>query len=131
GRTFPAATYFIPMRQPYASFAQTMLEVQKYPDLREYPGGPPRRPYDVTAHTLPLLMNVEAVPIERWEGAPPRIAAQLPVQDFAFSLPAALTGSRAPRIAYYKSWDEPMEGGWTRWTLDQHKLVYDTIKNER
>ena len=34
GRTFAAGTYVIPMKQPYASFAQTMLEVQKYPDLQ-------------------------------------------------------------------------------------------------
>ena len=131
GRTFPAGTYFIPMRQPYASFAQTMLEVQRYPDLREYPGGPPKRPYDVTAHTLPMLMNVEAVAIQEWQGPPPRIAEPLPEQSFAFALPPALSGPRAPRIAYYKSWEEPMEGGWTRWTLDQHRLAYDTVKNER
>ena len=24
-----------------------------------------------------------------------------------------------------------MESGWTRWTLDHHKLAYDTIKDAR
>jgi len=54
-----ADAYFIRMQQPYSLWAKALLEKQKYPDLRQYPGGPPKRPYDVTAHTLPLLMGVE------------------------------------------------------------------------
>jgi hypothetical protein len=131
GQQFAAGSYVIPMRQPYASFAQTMLEVQEYPDLREYPGGPPRRPYDVTAHTLPLLMNVDAVAVEQWNGAPPSLSRPIEQVDWRFELPPALAGASAPRIALYKSAQEPMEAGWTRWVFDMHGLSYDSLKDAR
>ena len=133
GNRYAAGTYVIPMNQPYASFAQTMLEVQHYPDLREYPGGPPRRPYDVTAHTLPLLMNVEATAVDRLQpGLDALVGGDvIRVPEFTFELPAALVGSDAPRIGLYKSAQEPMEAGWTRWVFDQHGLQYDTLKDAR
>jgi hypothetical protein len=129
GRTHPAGTYVIPMQQPYASFAQTMLEVQHYPDLREYPGGPPLRPYDVTAHTLGLLMDVEYSPVE--ELPPVRLSERIEIPEWDFRLPASLSGEDAPRIGLYKSWQEPMTEGWTRWVFDQHGLAYDTIHDAR
>jgi len=125
GRSFPAGSWVIPMRQPYASFAQTMLEVQHYPDLREYPGGPPRRPYDVTAHTLPFLMDVDAVPVD--DSVDVELGEPIDPPAFDFRLPDALEGPDAPRVAVLKSWQEPMAAGWTRWVFDQYGLQYDTL----
>ncbi|HEV2149332.1 MAG TPA: M14 metallopeptidase family protein [Longimicrobiaceae bacterium] len=125
GRAFPAGSWVVPMSQPYASFAQTMLERQDYPKMHDYPGGPPTRPYDVTAHTLPLLMDVEAVPVR--EPVAVGLSAVIPTPALRYETPAGLRGRGAPRIGIYKSWAEPMPEGWTRWTLDRHGVAYDTL----
>jgi len=125
GLEFPAGSYVIPMRQPYASFANTMLEVQHYPDLREYPGGPPVRPYDVTAHTLGYLLDFEAIAVDGPVEA--RLSDPISVPDFDFQLPPHLVGVDAPRVALYKSWEEPMTAGWQRWVFDRYGMPYDTL----
>lgn len=65
GHEFPAGTHIIPMAQPFGGFAKALLERQVYPEIRDSPGGPLKTPYDVVGHTLPLLMGVEAVKVDR------------------------------------------------------------------
>ncbi len=125
GMQFPAGSYVIPMKQPYAGFANSMLEIQHYPDLREYPGGPPQRPYDVTAHTFGYLFDFEAVAIDGDVGV--TLSEAIDAPDFDFVLPDHLSGSDVPRIAMYKSWQEPMPAGWQRWVFDEYQMPYDTL----
>jgi hypothetical protein len=127
---YPAGSYVIRMQQPYSSFAKTLLERQQYPDLREYPGGPPKRPYDVTAHTLPLLMGVKVAAIDRPPSAKLERAAA-----FRFDGPpdgnTALWAElhKAGRVALYRSWPPNMDEGWTRWVLEDQKIPYQTVRN--
>jgi hypothetical protein len=58
GVSYPAGTWIVPTDQEFAAMAREVLDVQRYPDLRQYPGGPPERPYDAAGWTLPLQMGV-------------------------------------------------------------------------
>ena len=64
GNHYSKGSYIIRLAQPYGSFAKTLLEIQHYPNIAEYPDGPLQRPYDVTAQTLPLLFGVSAVAVK-------------------------------------------------------------------
>ena len=65
GKPYKKGSYIVKLAQPYGAFGKSILEIQEYPNIPEYPGGPLQRPYDVTAQTMPLLLGVAAVPVRK------------------------------------------------------------------
>jgi hypothetical protein len=121
GKKYDAGAHIIFMKQPYGAFAKTLLESQVYPDLREYPGGPPKRPYDVTAHSLNLLMNVKSVFVKE-----PFTVEAIP-EPVALVIQSRVRSNAGARVAIYKNHLPSMDEGWTRWIFDQYKFPYASL----
>ena len=103
------AAKFVKLAQPYGSFAEALLELQKYPDLRDG-SGHPIAPYDVTAHSLFLLTGAVAKPVM----APFRCKQ---VKSRERGLP---TYPLSKRVALYRSSVPAIDEGWTRFVLEQN-----------
>jgi hypothetical protein len=125
GKKYAKGSAVITLAQPYGNFAKVLLERQKYPDLKDEKGNP-IPPYDVTAHTLSLLMGVEHETIYK---------------PFSYTTPKVGTGlgtgsgcgcSSNPRYTIYRSHNPSMDEGWTRWLFqnsDFYKLCCGYFEN--
>jgi hypothetical protein len=118
GGEYPAGSLVVRMQQPASAFAKTILERQRYPDMRECEGGPPKRPYDVTAHTLPLLLGVDVEAVSTPFDAAVQLVADKPV-------PAGRVEGEGPHLALGHASGELValsrlleEGVPVRWALD-------------
>jgi hypothetical protein len=124
GRSYPAGSYLIHTAQPYGSFAKALLEAQHYPNLREYPGGPPKRPYDVTAHTLPLLYGIDVAFVH--DSAAVASTPLAPVSATPW-VARGLSDAKTRRIAIFRNYAPSMDEGWTRWLFDQYRIPYTLV----
>jgi hypothetical protein len=118
--TSPEGTELVRMDQPYGAFAKALLEVQHYPNLRDAEGHP-IAPYDVTAHTLPLLMGVTVHPVRapfRSSRAGDRFTLTETVRELA---------QRQDSLALYRSSVPNNDEGWTRWIFDSKKIPYGVL----
>ncbi len=103
-------TRMIRAEQPYFLFAKSLLEIQQYPHLVD-DKGQPIPPYDVTAHSLSLLMDVKVKPVfktfESYNGG---------WGSGSSSGSSRCYGSLDYRI--YRSFNPVMDEGWTRWVVE-------------
>jgi hypothetical protein len=118
-RSFPAGTILLPAAQPYRPFLMDLMEPQHYPDLRVSPGGPPKRPYDMTGWTLPAQMGVEVNRVDE----PIEIAAK----PLTVNEPEHHLNGQIGRVGLYLSWVANMDAGWTQWLFDRYGLHYDIL----
>jgi hypothetical protein len=125
-RTFPEGTKIVRLDQPYGAFAKTLLEVQRYPNLRDA-GGHPVPPYDVTAHTLPLLMGVEVTAVK----APFKYTRPTePVTEVVGASDGISFAPGTPLRGLYRSSVPAYDEGWTRWIFDTKTYPYRTLTDK-
>ncbi len=110
--SYPSESIIIPLEQPYGAFAKAALENQVYPNLKDEKGNP-ISPYDVTAHTLSLLMNIKVEEIKspfkpNWVK---NARINRGISDCQLG--------QEPKIGIYKSHIPSMDEGWTRFILDK------------
>ncbi|MCC7125768.1 MAG: hypothetical protein IT178_13030 [Acidobacteria bacterium] len=109
GATVKAGTWIVPMNQEFGEVARQVLDVQRYPDLRESPDGPLEQPYDAAGWTLPFQMGVNVTTLmqpvpeafrAQWKplGAP--LPANGPVTPYDTGTTDAAPFDMAPGIGF-------------------------------
>jgi len=121
GNTFAEGSTLIRVDQPYGSFAKALLERQVYPNLRDAAGNP-IQPYDVTSHSLGLLMDVPVTPVYK-------PVAFRPAREGAEDAWLSACGQRQT-FGLYRSFVPSMDEGWTRWIFEERSRSNDCFRYE-
>jgi hypothetical protein len=104
-----------------------LLAPQAYPGGLEYPGGPPRAPYDVTAHNLPLFLGLAAHPLDRMPAGERLSVEQADIASARHV--EGLSGAVGTLVGLYQPWVPATDEGWTRWLFDAYEVPYATVRN--
>lgn len=88
GESYSAGSYIVYAAQAFRPYVIDLLDVQHMPHHPLYPGGPPKRPYDLAGWTLPMQMNVNVQRVNRSFSA-----ATKKVTDFVEPFPGSINGS--------------------------------------
>ena len=102
GIEYAAGTWVIPMDQPFANYVRQLFGIQEYPDLREFPEGPPDQPYDVAGWTLPFMVGIHVIEAASPLDASIRAAMQ-PVEGTAVAWDAGIDAApfdSAPGVGF-------------------------------
>jgi hypothetical protein len=59
GTDYPAGSYVVKAAQAFRPHLRDMFEPQDHPNDFQYPGGPPKPPYDLAGYTLAFQMGIE------------------------------------------------------------------------
>ncbi|HKE57607.1 MAG TPA: hypothetical protein VKB46_12925, partial [Pyrinomonadaceae bacterium] len=114
---FPIFSAVVRLDQPYGMFAKALLEAQHYPDLRDQ-SGHPIAPYDVTAHSLAMLLGVQTIAVND-------LPIYRPVKRGGVIVGGS--GKQEFGMALYRSSVPTNDEGWTRWLLQDLDVGFESI----
>ena len=93
GKNYPAGSYVVKTAQAFRPHVLDMFEPQDHPNDFAYPGGPPKRPYDITGWTLAMQMGVKFDRIlDGFDGPFAKVNGLLPPPPATISGPASPAG---------------------------------------
>jgi hypothetical protein len=93
GKNYPAGSYVVKAAKAFRPHVMDMFEPQDNPNDFAYPGGPPKRPYDITGWTLAMQMGVQYDRVmEGFDGPFTKITGLLPPPAMSVVGPSSPAG---------------------------------------